>query len=37
MRKVFLMFAFVTALFTAVNSASAVQAIPTCDPCPWVR
>jgi hypothetical protein len=37
MRKVILTFAFLTALFTAVNSAVAVQAIPTCDPCPYVR
>jgi len=37
MRKVFLTFAFLTALFTAVNSAVAVQVVPTCDPCPFVK
>ena len=37
MRKVILTFAFLTALFTAVNSAVAVQAIPACNPCPYVR
>jgi hypothetical protein len=38
MRKVILMFAFVTALFTAVNSAVANLPIPTCgDNCPFVK
>jgi hypothetical protein len=37
MRKVVLTFAFLAAILTTVNSAVAVQAIPTCDPCPYVR
>jgi hypothetical protein len=37
MRKVFLTLAFLTALFTAVNSATAVSLVPDCDPCPFVR
>ena len=37
MRKVILTFAFLAAMFTTVNSAVAVQAFPTCDPCPFVR
>jgi len=38
MRKFMLVLAFVTALFTAVNSAVANYPIPECgDDCPWVQ
>ena len=37
MRKVFMTFAFLTALFTALNTATAVSIVPECDPCPFVR
>jgi hypothetical protein len=36
MRKVILMFAFLTAVFTAVNSA-APRDVPECDQCPFVN
>ena len=32
------MFAFIAfSLFTSVNSSKAINPMPTCDPCPWVR
>jgi hypothetical protein len=38
MRKVILVLAFVTALFTAVNSAVANGPMPECgEDCPWVQ
>ena len=37
MRKFVLMFAFVTALFSAVNATTTVNAVPDCDDCPFVN
>jgi hypothetical protein len=37
MRKVILMFVFMASIFTAVNSAATVNAVPDCDDCPFVN
>ena len=36
-RKALMFVAVAVSLFASVNSSKAINPMPTCDPCPWVR